>query len=66
MEAQPRPAPRERLRIGWRILLWVVLLLLFYVAGQYAVSLLPSTPLGWAAYVFLSAAGLMARATDRL
>lgn len=58
--------PREnvvdgrRLGVVWRILLWLVLLLLFYVAGQYAVSLLPGTPLGWAAYIFLAAAGLMA------
>lgn len=48
------------MRVVWRILLWVVLLLLFYVAGQYAVSMLPGTPLGWATYLFLSAAGLMA------
>src|SRR5690606_23349531 len=41
-------------------LLWLVLLLLFYVAGQYAVSLLPGTPLGWATYIVLSAGGLMA------
>ena len=52
--------PRERLRVVWRILLWLLLLLLFYVAGQYAVSFLPGTPLGWATYVFLSAGGLMA------
>ena len=52
--------PRRRLGVVWRILLWLVLLLLFYVAGQYAVSLLPGTPLGWAAYIALSAGGLMA------
>jgi uncharacterized protein len=51
---------RKRLGVVWRILLWLVLLLLFYVAGQYAVSVLPGTPLGWAAYIFLSAGGLMA------
>lgn len=50
----------RRLGVVWRILLWLGLLLLFYVAGQYAVSLLPGTPLGWAAYLFLSAGGLMA------
>lgn len=53
-------SPGRRLGVVWRILLWLVLLLLFYVAGQYAVSLLPGTPLGWASYIFLSAAGLMA------
>lgn len=53
-------APRRRLAVLWRILLWLGLLLLFYVAGQYAVSLLPGTPLGWAAYLVLSAGGLMA------
>ena len=52
--------PRRRLGVVWRILLWLALLLLFYVAGQYAVSLLPGTPLGWAAYIALSAGGLMA------
>jgi uncharacterized protein len=52
--------PRRRLAVVWRILLWLVLLLLFYLAGQYAVSMLPGTPLGTAAYIALSAGGLMA------
>ena len=60
MAFRESPVPRERLRVVWRILLWLLLLLLFYVAGQYAVSFLPGTPLGWATYVFLSAGGLMA------
>lgn len=60
MTPRENPAAERRLGVVWRILLWLVLLLLFYVAGQYAVSLLPGTPLGWATYVFLSAAGLMA------
>lgn len=60
MEARESRLPRGRLQAGWRILLWAVLLLLFYVAGQYAVSMLPGMPLGWATYIFLSAAGLMA------
>lgn len=60
MGSRESVVPRRRLGVTWRILLWLVLLLLFYVAGQYAVSLLPGTPLGWAAYIFLSAAGLMA------
>lgn len=49
-----------RLRAGWRILIYLLLLLLFYIAGQYAVSVLPSTALGWANYLVLTAAGLMA------
>lgn len=60
MESGDETGSRRRLGVVWRILLWLALLLLFYVAGQYAVSLLPGTPLGWAAYVFLSAGGLMA------
>lgn len=52
--------PPPRVGVVGRIAIWLALLLLFYVAGQYAVSLLPGTPLGWAAYLFLSAAGLMA------
>jgi hypothetical protein len=59
VDARESAAPR-RLRVVWRILLWAALFLLFYVAGQYAVSMLPGTPLGWASYLFLSAAGLMA------
>lgn len=53
-------APERRIRPIWRILLWSVLLLLFFVAGQYAVSLLPRVSLGWANYLVLSAAGLLA------
>lgn len=49
-----------RLRPGWRILLYLLLLLVFFVAGQYAVSVLPSTALGWVNYLVLTAAGLMA------
>jgi membrane protease YdiL (CAAX protease family) len=60
VETRVPASPRDRLKIGWRILLWAVLLVLFYVAGQYALSLFPASPLGWAAYVFLSAGGLLA------
>ncbi|HEX6925982.1 MAG TPA: CPBP family intramembrane glutamic endopeptidase [Longimicrobiaceae bacterium] len=60
MSRREEAAEGRRLGVVWRILLWLVLLLLFYLAGQYAVSLLPRTPLGWAAYLVLSAGGLMA------
>lgn len=60
MATPERVSPPRRLGVVWRILLWLALLLLFYVAGQYAVSLLPGNSLGWAAYIILSAGGLMA------
>jgi membrane protease YdiL (CAAX protease family) len=49
-----------RVRAGWRILLFLALLLPLYVVGQYAASVLPRSPLGWFNYVLLSAAGLLA------
>ncbi len=54
------PAAERRVRPLWRILLWSALLLVFFVAGQYAVSLLPRSSLVWANYLVLSAAGLLA------
>jgi uncharacterized protein len=49
-----------RVRAGWRILLYLALLLLFYVAGEYTASVLPRSPLGWFNYILLTAAGLLA------
>ena len=49
-----------RVRGGWRILLYLALLLLLYVVGVYAASVLPRSPLGWFNYILLTAAGLLA------
>lgn len=50
----------RRLGVVWRILLWIGLLLLFFIPGQYAISLLPRSPLGWVPYLVLSGVGLLA------
>ena len=60
MSVAPTGEAGYRLGAVWRILLWIGLLLLFFIAGQYAISLLPRSPLGWATYLVLSAAGLLA------
>lgn len=55
-----REEEHGRVGVLWRILLWMGLLLLFFVPGQYAISLLPRSPLGWVPYVILCAVGLLA------
>ena len=49
-----------RVRAGWRILFYLALLLLLYLAGEYTASVLPRSPLGWFNYILLTAAGLLA------
>jgi len=49
-----------RPRAGWRILVYVALLLLLFVVSEYATSFLPRGPLGWVSNLLLTAAGLIA------
>ena len=49
-----------RVRAGWRILLYLAILVLLFIAGEYAASVLPRSPLGWFNYILLTAAGLLA------
>ncbi|MBW3629394.1 MAG: CPBP family intramembrane metalloprotease [Gemmatimonadetes bacterium] len=49
-----------RARAGWRVLLYVALLLLLAIAAQFAAALLPRTRLDWLDIALLTAAGLIA------
>ena len=49
-----------RLRAGWRILLYLALLVLLHLAAGYLGRWLPRAPLGWTSYVLLIAVGLLA------
>jgi uncharacterized protein len=50
----------ERLRAGWRILLWFGLFAAFAIVGQVAASMLPRGPLPWMGLLFSTAAALAA------
>lgn len=49
-----------RLRTPWRILTYTFLLFLLWIAGEYAASVLPRSPLGWVHYIVLTGAAVVA------
>lgn len=57
-----REAREGRGRAVWRIAVYFLLLFLFLIAGQYAASVLPRDPLGWATWIIAAAGALAAGA----
>lgn len=49
-----------RIRAGWRVLLYLVVVISLSIIGSFAVSVLPRDSVGWAMYLVLTAAGVLA------
>ena len=49
-----------RIRAGWRVLLYLLMVAVLSVIGAFAVSVLPRDPVGWAMYLVLTVAAVLA------